>query len=133
MHVVVVRSEDRDDAQAIAPFVRSTAPAPRRRWKAIAAVMAFAVVAALIAIPLVGRDAEVSSEIAPNSIGVLDPESGELISTVGLEDRPGSVASSADALWVANPDVGTVTRIDPIGHAVVDTIQVGERLVIRLD
>ena len=30
VHVVAVRSEDRDDAQAIAPFVRSTAPPPRR-------------------------------------------------------------------------------------------------------
>ena len=125
VHVVVVRSEARDEAQAIAPFVRSAAPAPRRRWKAVAAVVAFALLATLI-IPLIARDAEGNSEIVPNSIGVLDPESGELIATVELEDRPGSVASSADAVWVTNPDVGTVTRIDPVEQAVVDSIQVGE-------
>ena len=36
VHVVAVRSEDRDAAEAIAPFVRSTAPPPashrRRKW-----------------------------------------------------------------------------------------------------
>ena len=53
VHVVAVRSEDQDAAEAIAPFVRSTAPAhPRRRWKVVAAVVAFAVLAALVAVPL---------------------------------------------------------------------------------
>ena len=73
---------------------------------------AFAVLAALVAVPL-ARNAGGSSEIAPNSIGVLDPDSGEVIATLELEARPGSVAASADAVWVTNPDVGTVTRIDP--------------------
>jgi YVTN family beta-propeller protein len=125
VQVVAVRAEDRDDAQAIAPFVRSAAPLPRRRWKAVAAVMAFAVVAALVAVPLVGRDAA-SSEIEPNSIGLLDPESGDVTATIELEDRPGAVAASADAVWVTNPDVGTVTRIDPNAQEIRDTIQVGE-------
>jgi peptide/nickel transport system substrate-binding protein len=126
VHVVAVRSEERDDALAIAPFVRSIAPAPRTRWKAVAAVVAFAVVAVLIAIPLVARRAGGSSEIEPNSVGVLDPGSGEVIATVGLEDRPGSVAASADAVWVSNPDVGTVTRIDPDEQEIRDSIPVGE-------
>jgi len=126
VHVVAVRSEERDDALAIAPFVRSIAPAPRTRWKAVAAVVAFAVVAALVAIPLVARRAGGSSEIEPNSIGVLDPGSGEVLATVGLEERPGSVAASADAVWVTNPDVGTVTRIDPDEQEIRDSIPVGE-------
>jgi YVTN family beta-propeller protein len=125
VHVVAVRSEDRDDAQAIAPFVRRSAPPPRKRWK-VAAVIAFAVVAALIAVPFVGRHAEANSEIAPNSIGVLDPESGEVTATVGLEERPGSIAASADAVWVTHPDVGTVTRIDQEEQEIRDLIQVGD-------
>jgi len=125
VHVVVVRSEERDDALAIAPFVRSIARQPRTRWRAVAAVVAFAVVAALVAIPLVARRG--SSEIEPNSVGVLDPESGEVTGTVvGLEESPGSVASSGDAVWVTNPDVGTVTRIDPDEQEVRDSITVGE-------
>ena len=126
VHVVSVRSEERDEALAIAPFVRSIAPPPRTRWKAVAAVVAFAVVAALVAIPLVARRAGGSSEIEPNSVGVLDPESGEVTATVELEDSPGSVATSADAVWVTNPDVGTVTQIDPVEQEVRDSIPVGE-------
>ena len=125
VHVVVVRSEQQDAAEAIAPFVRSTfaAPTARRRWKVVAAAVAFAVLAALVAVPFIARG---SSEIDPNSIGVLDAESGELTGTVGLAQRPGSVAASADAVWVTNPDVGTVTRIDPDDKEIRDTIQVGE-------
>jgi YVTN family beta-propeller protein len=125
VHIVAVRSEDRDAAEAIAPFVRSTAPppAPQRRWKVVAAAAAFAVVAALVTVPLIARG---SSEIDPNSIGVLDAESGELTATVGLSQRPGSVGASADAVWVTHPDAGTVTRIDTSDQEIRDTIQVGE-------
>jgi peptide/nickel transport system substrate-binding protein len=124
VHVVAVRSEDRDDAQAIAPFVRSSAPA-RRRWRLVATAVALVMLAFLIAIPIVGRD-EANSEIAPNSIGVLDPESGDVTATMTLQDRPGSVAASADAVWVTHPDVGKVTRIDANEHQIRDSIQVGE-------
>jgi peptide/nickel transport system substrate-binding protein len=126
VHVVAVRSEERDDALAIAPFVRSIARPPRTRWKAVAAVVSFAVVAALVAIPLVARRAGGSSEIEPNSVGVLDPETGEVTETVVLKSRPGSVAASADAVWVTHPDVGTVTRIDPNDREIRDSIPVGE-------
>jgi YVTN family beta-propeller protein len=126
VHVVAVRSEDRDDAQSIAPFVRTIAPAPAKPWRTVAAVVAFAVVATLVAVPLIARRAEGSSEIAPNSIGVLDLESGEATATLGLEERPGSMAASGDAVWVTNPDVGTVTRIDADEQEIRDTIQVGE-------
>ena len=126
VHVVVVRSEDRDDAQAIAPFVRSSAPPPKSRWKAVAAVVAFALVAILVAVPLVTRDSGRDSEIDPNSIGILDAESGDVTATVGLEYRPGAVASSSEAVWVTNPDVGTVTQIDTTDQEIRDRIQVGE-------
>ena len=128
VHVVVVRSEDQDAAEAIAPFVRSSAPAPapRRRWIAFAAVVAFAELAALITIPIVSRDAEATSEIAPNSIGVLDPETGVETATVGLEEPPGSIAASAGAVWVTHPDIGTVTKIDSDEREVRDSIPVGE-------
>jgi peptide/nickel transport system substrate-binding protein len=89
-------------------------------------VVAFAVVATLVAIPLVTRDPGGDPGIEPNSIGVLDPESGDVTATVELEDRPGSVVASADAVWVTNPDIGTVTRIDPDEQEVRDRIQVGE-------
>ena len=127
VHMVQVRSEEGDTAEAIAPYVRTTTP-PRsrhRRRNVVTAVVAFTVVAALIAVPLARRSGG-SSEIAPNSIGILDPESGEVTATFPLEARPGSIAASEDAVWVTNPDVGTVTRIDPTDQEIRDTIQVGE-------
>jgi peptide/nickel transport system substrate-binding protein len=128
VHVVAVRSEVRDEAEAIAPFVRSAAAmqAPRWRRKAMVGAVALTVLAAAIAVPLLARRAGGGSEIEPNSIGLLDSESGEVVETLGLEARPGTVAASADAVWVTNPDAGTVTRIDPNEQAVVDSIQVGE-------
>jgi YVTN family beta-propeller protein len=128
VHVVAVRSDERDDAGAIAPFVRSKGPSPVPWWrrKAVVGTVAFAVLAGVIGVPLLVRRAGGSSEIEPNSIGVIDPASGDLTATVGLEDRPGSIAASADAIWVAHPDVGTVTRIDPSAQEIRDTIQVGE-------
>jgi YVTN family beta-propeller protein len=126
VHVVAVRSEERDHAMAIAPFVRSMPPTPRTRWKAVAAVAAFVVVAALVAIPLLTRDPVGDSKIEPDSVGILDPGSGEVVETVRLEERPGSVTASAGAVWVTNSDVGTVTRIDPDEQEIRDSIPVGE-------
>ena len=100
--------------------------APRSRtWQVVATVAAFVVLAALVAVPL-ARRAGGSSEIAPNSIGIMDPDSGEVLSTLGLDTRPGSIAASADDVWVTNPDVGTVTRIDTNEQDDRDPIQVGE-------
>ena len=126
LHVIAIRSEHQDAAVAMAPFVRTTppAPTPRKRWKLVAAVAAVALVATIVAVPL-ARNAGGSSEIAPNSIGVLDAESGEVTATVELEAPPGSIVASEDAVWLTNPDTDTVTRIDPQEQAIVDTIPVG--------
>ena len=127
VHVVVVRSEERDAVEGIAPFIRSTPPPPasHRRRKVAAVGIAFALIAATVIVTL-ARQAGGSSEIAPNSIGILDPKSGELRATVALAGRPGAVAASSDAVWVTNPDIGTVTRIDPIDRDVHDSVPVGE-------
>jgi peptide/nickel transport system substrate-binding protein len=127
VHVVAVRAESVDTVEAIAPFIQSTtsAPAPHRRRNVVAAVIGFLLVVALVAVPLARRSGG-SSQIAPNSIGVLDTDSGEVVSTLGLTTRPGSVAASTDDVWVTNPDAGTVTRIEPEGQDVHDPIRVGQ-------
>jgi YVTN family beta-propeller protein len=127
VHVVAVRAESVDTVEAIAPFIRSTgpSPAPHRRRNVVAAVIGFLLVVALVAVPLARRSGG-SSEIAPNSIGVLDPDTGEVLAMMGLAVRPGAVAASADAVWVTNPDAGTVMRIDPKEQHVHDPIHVGE-------
>jgi peptide/nickel transport system substrate-binding protein len=98
-----------------------------RSKKVIAGAAAFLVLAGVIAF-LRARDDGGASTITPNSIGVLDPHSGELISAVQLEERAGDIAASSDAVWVTNPDAGTVAQIDPSDQQVRDRIQVGEHL-----
>jgi YVTN family beta-propeller protein len=129
VHVVAVRSEERDAAEAIAPFVRGVSPTTsHRRRNIVVGAVAFVVLVAAIAVPLASREAGAGSRISPNSIGILDPDSGKLISSVELDDRPGAVAASRDAVWVTNPDAGTVTQIDPSDQQVRDRIRVGEHL-----
>ena len=114
VHIVAVRSESEDAAKAMAPFVRpKKAEPPRRRRRAVAGVAAFALLVALIAVPWAVRRAEGTSEIQPYSIGILDRDSGELIETVEVDARPGSLATSANSVWVTHPDVGRVAEIDP--------------------
>ena len=117
-----IHAQESEQRLATVQPVGHRRPTPRK-WVAIAAALLLTI---LVAVPWAARRAEGSSEIAPNSIGVLDPETGEVTATVGLEDRPGSIAASADAVWVTSPDVGTVTRIDADDQEIRDTIPVGE-------
>jgi YVTN family beta-propeller protein len=127
VQVVAVRSEDRDAVEALAPFVRTTAPATHRERRRLAvAAVAFVVLAAAIAVPLIVRRAEGSSEIPPNSIGILDPESGELVTDIALSERPASMASSANDVWIAHPDDGSVTQVDIADKDARDSIAVGD-------
>ena len=109
---------------SIADSSGADGPSVSRTKKILAGVVASLILAA--GISFLRRDNAGASTIAPNSIGILDPESGDVTGTIGLEERPGSVAASADAVWVTNPDAGTVTQIDPNEQEVRDSIQVGE-------
>lgn len=126
LQVIEVRSDGLDAVTALAPYVRPKPGARRsRRWlPAVAITAVLAIVISLVAINT--QDAGAGSEIAPNSVGVLDAESGDLTSTLGFPERPGAIAASKDAVWVAHPDGGTVTRIDPESRETVDSIPVGE-------
>jgi peptide/nickel transport system substrate-binding protein len=126
VEVMSVRAEDRDVAAVIAPYVRPTGAPPERRRLPIvaAAVVAILVVAALIAIPIVGRDAG-TSEITPNSIGVLDGVSGELEDTIELGIAPGAMAATDDGVWVTNAGADQVWKVE-FAEGVVDRVDVGE-------
>jgi len=128
LQVVEISADALDSVAAVAPFVRARPRAPRSRrwWPAVAITAVLAIVVSLVAIGTLTQDAGAGSEIAPNSVGVLDAESGDVTSTLGFDARPGAVAASRDAVWVAHPDVGTVTRIDSATREAVDTIPVGE-------
>jgi YVTN family beta-propeller protein len=57
----------------------------------------------------------------------VDPKTGRPAGTVGLGKGTGRVAVGFGAVWVANQDDDTVTRIDPTTRKVVQSIHVGHR------
>lgn len=49
----------------------------------------------------------------PPGVVLIDPDSGQAVTTISVGDRPSGITTGAGAVWVANAGDGTVTRIDP--------------------
>ena len=82
----------------------------------MAAAISFAVVTT--------RGAARRVAVSANSLAALAP-SGQVVADVPVGDRPDAISSSADSLWVANFDDGTVSEVDPSSPHVVRTIPIG--------
>jgi streptogramin lyase len=82
-----------------------------------------AAVAAVVATS--GGGAKGLSVIPPQSVGLLDPESGEIVAAIAVGPRPTRAAFGRGAVWIASADDGTLLRIDPRTHNVVKTIGLG--------
>jgi YVTN family beta-propeller protein len=85
-------------------------------------LVALAVVGVIVASALGG--AASPTVIAADSVGAISPSGGAIGPSVPVGSSPSAVAAGAGALWVANYNDGTVSRIDPTTHAAVP-IQVG--------
>jgi len=96
---------------------------PRRLGLALGgvAIVALAVVAAVV---VASRPHAGPAVIAADSVGAISPSSGGLIAVVPVGSSPTGVAAGAGAMWVADYDAGTVSRINPKTHA-VEPIPVG--------
>jgi YVTN family beta-propeller protein len=97
----------------------------RRRRRTYAGSAVIGVLAAAVAIPVFalgqgnggGRPV-----IEPNFVAVVDPASNRVVDSVQVGIRPLSIAIGEGAIWVANFDDRTLTRIDPTTRAPVRTI-----------
>jgi peptide/nickel transport system substrate-binding protein len=103
-----------------------------RRWRRparqtlIAATSAVAVVGLGVGVLLTrGEGSRASASIAPNSLGVIDSNDGQIAAEIPVGDAPGGVAAGSDAVWVSNTGEDTVSRIDPATNDVRQTIDVG--------
>jgi DNA-binding SARP family transcriptional activator/DNA-binding beta-propeller fold protein YncE len=88
-----------------------------------AVVLAGAMAAAVVALTTGSSGAAVT--VVPDSVAVLEPDGGKVAADPPIGGRPVSIAVGPDAVWVANADDGTVSRIDPRSRAVVKTIGLG--------
>jgi ABC-type transport system substrate-binding protein/class 3 adenylate cyclase len=101
--------------------------APRRfRSRRVALVSAAgAVIAAAVVVPLLALGGSSQTSVAANSIVALDP-SGSIADTISVGARPVAIASGAGALWVANLDDQSVSRVDMSSRQAVRTIPIGD-------
>ena len=95
----------------------------RSRRVAVVAALGVVVVAAAGA-GLLALAGSSTTAVAPNSVVALSP-SGSISAVVPVGAQPAAIASGAGALWVANLDDQSVTRVDPNARQAVRAIPVG--------
>jgi YVTN family beta-propeller protein len=94
------------------------------RVPALAIVAALGLAGVLLVIGLVSGGDEANTAIAENSVGRLDPSSGEVRSEIPLGDGPGPSATDGTSVWIANTLDDTVSRVDAESGQ-VSTIDIG--------
>lgn len=85
------------------------------------------IVLALLAAIVVsgGGGARLPTAIPGDSVGAMSPSDGAIRAVVPLGTSPTALASGDGAVWAANSNAGTVSRLDPALRTVVQTLQVG--------
>jgi YVTN family beta-propeller protein len=121
-HATELGSASLDDKASVAP------PVPRRRvrrrWIVGGALAAATVItSATVFVVSHARPSSLRS-LAANSIAAIEPN-GRLHSLVTTGPNPDGIVYGAGALWIANTGDGTVSRVDPVKHRIVQTIKVG--------
>jgi YVTN family beta-propeller protein len=134
VRVVKVVSEQGDPAvrfRDLAPRRPVRGPVPLRvvRRHPVPSVLVALFLAAAVAVPttiaLRGGGGGLSP-VEPNSVGVIDPETGHIVRQIMLPNPPGSMVEGHGAVWVTAPNDGSILRIDVGTEAVVDQIPVGD-------
>jgi YVTN family beta-propeller protein len=105
------------------PALKTLDVVRRRRLQLGAALVTVAVgIAAAFAV-FVGRSSSI--EVAPNSVGVIQPRKNRVLAQIPVGTSPGAVAAGYGSVWVANAGDKTLARLDPFTKSVVKTIPVG--------
>ena len=97
----------------------------RRRARRLLAVGSAIAVAAAVCIVAVARPwAGEPTGLPGNSVGLIDSTGGRVGAAVAV-GSPDGLAYGDGSVWAVDRTDGTVSRIDPATHAVVQTIRVG--------
>jgi peptide/nickel transport system substrate-binding protein len=118
-------SREVEPAETAAEPMARRSRLPSRRVTVAATLVGAAVVAALGALVMRSGGSPASVSIGANAVGVIDSESGEIVSKIAVGASPGEVAVGPDAVWVTNSNDNSVSRIDPQTNGVRQTIPVG--------
>jgi len=114
------------DAIEAVPSAPPAAPArwPRRRARLAAGALLLAL--ALIVVVVESNGGRAQPIVIPgDAVGAISSSGGPIRAVVPLGTSPSTMAAGDGAIWVANYNQDTVSRIDPATRAVVQTIQAG--------
>jgi len=115
---------DRDrPAPAVAPDPQHRRRLSRRRLMVTCAVAFAGAVAGTAAVVISQTPRSSLRTLPPNSVGVI-AANGSLHDAVTVGQNPGGIAYGAGSIWVTNTSDGTVSRINPRTHTVIQTITV---------
>jgi YVTN family beta-propeller protein len=113
-----------DDDVRPGGFLRSFGVGSRRRLVALwAAALLVASGGSIGAVARLSHPASLATLVA-NSVGAVEPD-GSISAAVRVGTDPSGLAYGGGALWAASRSDGTVSRIDPATHTVIQTIAVG--------
>jgi len=99
----------------------------RARWRGgllIGAGGALLLVLAVVIAVKLSESGASAVTVAGNSLAAVDPANNRVVAAVDLGTRPGAVAFGSGALWTANPDDQTVSRVNPATMTVQQVIPV---------
>jgi YVTN family beta-propeller protein len=111
------------------PRPRVTPRRSRRRslFLPAASALVLALAAGLAALLLGRSDGSGLALVHPNNIGVIDPQTNEIVAEVPVGIRPGPVAAGAGSIWIGNLEDRTLTRVDSVQRAATATISLDRR------
>jgi YVTN family beta-propeller protein len=116
----------RTSQSAVSP-AREPARRAGRRPRLLAGLALLLVAVAASAGAIASRDGDTPaalSRLAPNAVGIIDPDTNRLIGQLRVGQRPTRVAVGKDAVWVLNADDRTISRIDLDARRTSHTIPV---------
>jgi YVTN family beta-propeller protein len=118
----------RGDAALAEAAEAAIAPPFWRRRLALAAAVALALVIALATVLLLrtGSGGGLGA-IQANHLGVIDPQTNEIVAEVPVGIEPGPVAVGDGSVWVGNAQDRSLTRVDPADRTATATISLENR------
>jgi ABC-type transport system substrate-binding protein/class 3 adenylate cyclase/DNA-binding beta-propeller fold protein YncE len=108
-------------------LARAAEGVARERFRSRRAALVAAagiLIAAAVLIPLFALGGSSQTAVAANAVAALD-RSGSVAATVPVGARPVAMASAAGALWVANLDDQSVTRVDVSSRRALRNVPIG--------
>ncbi len=90
-----------------------------RRALIVAGVAGVSAAALGTGVGYLGRDTRGARRIRPGSVGIVDPDTRDIVGEVPLGFTSPLIAAGEGSVWVVDPNGSTLTRIDPDTNTVV--------------